>query len=156
VTDHSDFDPARPPICGRIGDHPVLDLNGVPEEHWVETLSRFHPSTHGLTLARFEPQDQGAVRRAMAASGRAQLNYDRDKRVVPPEAWAHPRPLPTPEPPSAAARRGRRQVNFRLGREQHGELVRAAELMGLSATRLATLLVVRGVDQILREAKARA
>ena len=50
MTDHSEFDPERPAIWGRLGSHPIVDIDGVPEEYWVEVLSRLHPSTHGPAL----------------------------------------------------------------------------------------------------------
>jgi hypothetical protein len=153
VNDHPDFDIERPPVSGRHGIHPVVDLNRVPEDRWVEVLLRFDPSTYKIALARFNPPDQATVRRAMAAVGRAMLESAARAPHVPPDAWAHPPGLPTPEPRSARARRGRRQVNFRLGPDHYRKLVRAAELMSMTPTRLAGLLVVRGVDQILREAR---
>jgi hypothetical protein len=88
MTDHpeSEFDLDRRRITGRLGTHPIVDLNGVPEEHWVEVLSRFHPSTYGMTVARFEAAgDSARVRRLLAASGEATLLYGRDELHVPNE-----------------------------------------------------------------------
>ena len=47
----------------------------------------------------------------------------------------------------------RRQVNVRLGPEEHARLVEAPGLFGMQPSVLARVLTVRGVARALREAR---
>jgi hypothetical protein len=150
-----DIDPRLLPLVDEPHSrYPVLDLSQVPEDQWVDALVHFHPSTYHMSAdtVGFE-----RVGKALAAAGRAELDRaaKRERPRAKPESWWFPPGLPTPEIGPAPTRR-RRQVNFRLRAAQYDDLAEAAELMNMRPTQLAGLLVVRGVDQILREAKPRA
>jgi hypothetical protein len=152
---YADIDPRDLPLLeGTHYSYPVLDLNQVPEEHWADALTHFHPSTY---TASAETVGLERVGRAIAAGARAELNRagQRSRRRAKPESWWFPPGLPTPDV-SRPAHRRRRQVNFRLGHAQYDQLADAAKLMSMRPTQLASLLVVRGVDQILREASEHA
>ena len=158
------FDPENPPIAGWFGDDPVVDVSRIPADQLVSVLSRYHPRTYGPAVARYE--GSRPVNEVMAAAGMAELEWlerrERRRRISA-ETLAHARPLPGAGAAVGAAVRAperrrprQRQVNFRLFGERHADLERAAALVSMRPTALARLLVVRGVDRILREADADA
>jgi hypothetical protein len=146
------FDPRRPPLRGLWAQkHPIPDLSRIPREHWLEVLRRTHPEA-----ARYAHWDlpDSEQREATLVAAEAWLAGPIEERV-PPEAVAYPPALPGARVPAPAGRRDR-QVNFRLAPPEFAALERAARLVHMRPTALARLLVTRGVDQIVREAREHA
>jgi hypothetical protein len=109
-------------------------LAEIPRERWGEALK---PLPHRLRRQVVTQQRAGLEGIALVA--RLELE--------------DPVPgLVTPRPPSApvAGRADRRQVNLKLEADQHERLRQAARTLGLAPTQLARLLVLRGVDEMLR------
>jgi hypothetical protein len=104
-----------------------------------------------------EPRGDAAAPGAAAGAAEIEWLSRQRRREVSLTTLADPKPLPGAAGGVRAPERPRhRQVNFRLTREGHAGLERAAALVHMRPTALARLLVVRGVDQILREADSRA
>jgi hypothetical protein len=142
------FDPSRPPVRGLWAQkHPIPDLARIPREHWLDVLRRTHPEAARYAHWNLPGSEQGE---AMLEATRALLAGPIEE-TVPLEAVVYPPALPGTGVPAGGRRD--RQVNFRLAPPVFGELERAARLVHMRPTALARLLVTRGVDQILREAK---
>ena len=78
---------------------------------------------------------------------------DGDTRARPVAARPPRMPVGDPPPPWSTVRR---QVNFRLGDDEHARLLEAARLFGMRPNVLARVLTVRGVDRALIEARIRS
>jgi hypothetical protein len=146
------FDPRRPPVRGFYGEHPIPDLSRIPQEHWVDVLIHAHPETYGAACEDLPP---GTIRAALIARGQALMERPLpEARPVPVaayEAAASPRTIPRIDVARPAAERFR-QVNFRLSSAEYARLEQTARLLGLRPSAAARVLVVRSVQQVLREA----
>jgi hypothetical protein len=141
---HEDDLPTRRPF-GSIARVP--DFSRIPRDRWAEVMRtiphrlRF-PAAQGLAL----PPDQAAELVDLAMSRLPPAPSDRARAAV----LANPRITP-----AGFRRRGRiadRQVSFRITDEEYLELATAAELVGVSPTKLATTLVRSGVERVIEEA----
>ena len=134
------------PIRGYYFGEPVPDLNLLPRERWPEVLRPLRERTRRYAVAGLRTQEayiagQILVSDLTLEDGAAR---SRARQAAPPR-------MPTGAPPTKGAQR---QVNFRLGPDEHARLRNAAELFGMPPTTLARVLTVRGVDAALYEERA--
>jgi hypothetical protein len=141
------LDPAPPlmhgdmPIRGYSRGEPIPDLARLPRERWRAALRPLGGLTRQLSAASVAtPAD---ARAAMVLVGELLLE-GRPPGALP----AAPR---MPSGAAAPARGSSRQVNFRLGPEEHARLVEAARAYGMRPGTFARVLTVRGVDAALYE-----
>ncbi|MDQ3723173.1 MAG: hypothetical protein M3376_08950 [Actinomycetota bacterium] len=131
------------PITGYNRGEPIPDLGRLPEERWREVLRPLRPFTRQIA--------KGSVSSVADAITAGILVGDLMLEDRP--AGAFP---PAPGMPGGCdppVRGSSRQVNFRLGPEEHGRLLEAARAYGMRAPALARLLTVRGVDRALHDAR---
>ena len=139
-----DLKPATPlmhdaiPISGYHRGEPIPDLNALPQEAWLEALRPLRPWARNLATARVRTVEQARE----AAGIKGQLILEDPAPHASNAVRASPR-MPAGAPPP----RGGRQINFRLGPQEHARLVEAAELFAMRPTTLARTLTVRGVDR---------
>jgi hypothetical protein len=111
---------------------PLRDVNGSHDDEAVPTLGHIDGETvPDLGRIPREPRWRrsiGAARRG--TSPRPRLRY-----------------LPFP----LGSRSTTRQVNFRLSPAEHAQLVEVAHAYGVSPTRLARMLTIRGVKRVLED-----
>ena len=129
------------PITGYNRGEPLPDLSRLPQDRWTEVL---------------RPLSAGTRRRAVAsvatpADVLAALALVTDLMLEDPPPGALPPATPMPPRVPAPRRGSSRQVNFRLGPDEHSRLVEAARMYGLRPGTFARLLTVRGVDAALYE-----
>jgi hypothetical protein len=131
------------PITGYCGGEPIPDLDRLPQERWLEVLRPLSQRTR-----REAKHSVRTVAQAQAAGAVLGELIVEDAEVV-----AQAQQLPPPRMPAGAppARGAGRQVNFRLGPNEHARLREAARLFAMRPTTLARLLTVRGVDRALYE-----
>lgn len=131
------------PITGWYRGEPIPDLNTLPRERWLEVLRPlgFWPRTHALHGLRKEEDSEFGRQ----VSGRLILEGGAPRARLSDGA---PPPMPAGDPP---ARGASRQVNFRLGPEEHARLAEAAKLFSMRPTTLARVLTMRGVNRALYE-----
>lgn len=131
------------PITGWYRGEPIPDLNVLPRERWLEVLRplSFWPRRHAIDGVRTMEDSRAATQISgqLMLEGRAAAGKRFDS--------APPR-MPAGEPP---ARGGSRQVNFRLGPDEHARLAEAAKLFAMRPTTLARTLTMRGVARALYE-----
>jgi hypothetical protein len=141
----------RFPTLGGRTLHPVPDLRRIPREQWRAALKWAHSSVRytAAQTAMAIDLESGARADRLAAEVNREEREMRDRAA---QAAAWPPPLPTPDTGRPTNRRRPLQVSFRLSPEEHGDLVRAADLLGLTHGRAARMVVVRCVRQVLREA----
>ena len=113
-------------------------LREIPRERWREVLRPYPHLTRKLAL--------GGLGRALTPDewlmlAELELEDPLPMRVATPRV---PEGTAVPAPPA------RRQVNISLGGERYEQLTQASVGVGLKPAQLARLLVVRGVDQMLR------
>lgn len=130
------------PISGYHRGEPIPDLNALPQEAWLEALRPLRPWTRNLATARLRTVEQ--AREAAVIKGQLILE---DPAPHARSAVRAPPRMPAGAPPT----RGSRQINFRLGPEEHARLVEAAKLFAMRPTTLARTLTVRGVERALYE-----
>ena len=129
------------PITGYNRGEPIPDLRRLPQERWREVLKPLRPFNRRRAVASAAtPADASA---ALALVGGLMLE-DPPPGALPP---ATPMPGQVPAPQRGSSR----QVNFRLGPEEHSRLVEAALVYGLRPGTFARLLTVRGVDAAMYE-----
>ncbi len=133
------------PIRGNYGGEPVPDLNRIPRERWREVLAPLSDPTR--RQARAAVQSMEDVIAAGILLGEL-LIADCGARARARDT-APPR-MPAGSPPAKGAGR---QVNFRLGPDEHARLLQAAKLFGMRPTALARAMTVRGVDRALYDAR---
>lgn len=125
------------PITGYNRGEPIPDLRRLPQARWREALRPLTGFTRQLSAG------------SAATPAEAQVAF-----VLLGELSLEDRPASAPRVPGPAAAPPRgfsRQVNFRLGPEEHARLVEAARLYGLRPSAFARVLTVRGVDAALYE-----
>jgi hypothetical protein len=127
------------PIRGYNRGEPIPDLCRLPRERWREALRPLSPFTRGLAAAGVATSDDAYA--ALALVGELSVEGP-DVPLVP----RMPARAAAPAPRGAS-----RQVNFRLGPEEHARLVRAARAYGMRPGAFARVLAVRGVDAALYE-----
>jgi len=127
----------------------IPNLSQLPEEQWLDALrplSRYERVRAQNTV----PMEKVGVVGALIGE------------LVLEAGAARARPIPAPacapagDPPPRGGphpTRPRRQVNFRLGVNEHARLTEAARLFAMRPNTLARLLVVRGVERALRDAR---
>jgi hypothetical protein len=132
------------PIRGYNRGEPIPDLGRLPQDRWREALIPLSPRTRHLA--------QGTVATVADAIAANILVGGLIVEAPPPQLRVRPPSMPraVADPP---ARGGRRQVNFRLGPDEHARLLEAARTFGMRPGALARLLTVRGVDRALRDAR---
>lgn len=140
--------PAQPPmihdgipITGWYRGEPIPDLNALPQDRWLEVLRPLShwPRVHATAGLRTVEQAQ----QGLMIKGQLLIEDGR------PAALEGPPPrMPSGAPP---ARGASRQVNFRMGPQEHARLVEAARLFAMRPTALARTLTIRGVDRALYE-----
>jgi hypothetical protein len=131
-------------VYDSYGAERVPDLSLLPEDQWLDALrplSRLDRIRAQNTVSLQKVGLVGAligdlIMEEGAARARA--------RAAPPAR------LPLGDTPPNEPRR---QVNFRLGEGEHARLGEAARLFGMRPNVLARVLVVRGVDRALRDAR---
>ena len=145
--DATDADEARSydgiPIRGFYFGEPVPDLDALPRERWPDVLRPLRERTQrravgGLRSPEAVVAGQILVSELMLEGGAART---RARQVPPPR-------MPRGAPPTKGSLR---QVNFRLGPDEHARLREAARLFGMPPTTLARVLTVRGVNAALYE-----
>jgi hypothetical protein len=131
------------PITGWFKGEPIPDLNALPQDRWMEVLRPLShwPRTHATATLR--TVDEARV----AATIKGRLLLEGRPRGIGPVEDAPPR-MPDGAPP---ARGAGRQINFRLGPDEHARLAEAAELFAMRPTALARVLTMRGVNRVLYE-----
>lgn len=129
------------PITGYNRGEPIPDLRRLPQARWREALRPLSGFTRQLSVG--SAATPAEAQSAFVLLGELMLE-DRPASALPPA----PR---VPGPAAAPARGSSRQVNFRLGPEEHARLVEAARLYGLRPGAFARVLTVRGVDAALYE-----
>lgn len=136
------------PITGYFQGEPIPDLNALSQDRWLEVLRPLShwPRVHATAALRTAEQ----VHAAWEIKGRLLLEDGPAPRQRPIEAAS--RAIPRGAPP---ARGAGRQINFRLGPQEHARLVEAAGLFAMTPTALARILTVRGVDRALHEERGR-
>jgi hypothetical protein len=113
-------------------------LNQIPREQWSEVLRPYRHVQRRIAVARLGD--------AWTPDARVMLTYLELEDPPPMEVRTGRVPaVPGPAP------HGKRQVNMKLSPEHHERLSEAARGVGLAPTHLARLLVVRGVDEMLRQ-----
>ena len=122
----------------------IPDLSKLPQDQWLDALRPL--SFHDRIRAQ-NTLPQHKVGFAIALVGEL-MSDERAARVGP--IPAPPIPIPVGDPPP---RGPRRQVNFRLGPGEHARLLDVAGMFAMRPNTLARLLVVRGVDRALRDAR---
>lgn len=131
------------PICGYCGGEPIPDLNALAHEQWLEVLRPLSPMTriHATSCLRTPAEAQ------VGMEIRGQLWLEDATPGARADAAAPPR-MPAGAPP---ARGASRQINFRVGPDEHARLVAASKLFAMRPTTLARVLTMRGVDRALYE-----
>jgi hypothetical protein len=130
----------RSPDDGRL----IPNLARIPEERWLEAL---RPLNRPDRRRAANTVGMNKIGHALALIGQLMVEDDAART----RAFATPPvQLPRSDPPPTGVRR---QVNFRLGPEEHARLIAAARVFGMRPNVLARLLTVRGVDRALREAR---
>jgi hypothetical protein len=124
------------PIRGWHHGEPVPDLDRIPKERWRAVLAPLRPGTRTVAMS-------GTQRDFIAAAVLVGdlLADDGPADTAPPA-------MPAGAPPRRGAGR---QVNFRLGPDEHDRLVAAARLFAMRPTTLARVLTMRGVERALYE-----
>ena len=132
------------PITGYYRGEPIPDLNALPQDRWLEALRPLShwPRVHATAALRTAEQ----VQAGWAIKGQLLLEDGPVPRQRPIEGAS--RAIPRGAPP---ARGAGRQINFRLGPQEHARLVEAAGLFAMTPTALARILTVRGVARALPE-----
>lgn len=139
------------PIRAWMAGHPVPDLERLPRERWEEALRQIPRFVRSRAIFTAEE------RWGEAGKLVSEIESDEDERRIAADARvAFPPPVPGRGATPAPRARGGRQVNFRLSPADHQRLADAAELLGLKVAQLARLLALRGVAQILEEARGGA
>jgi hypothetical protein len=130
------------PITGYYRGEPIPDLNALAQDRWLEVLRPLSHWPRAHAIARVRTAEQARV--ALAIKGQLWLEDG------PPPSLADDAvpPMPAGAPP---ARGASRQINFRLGPDEHASLVEAARLFAMRPTTLARVLTVRGVSRALYE-----
>jgi hypothetical protein len=131
------------PIRGYYFGEPVPDLNALPRDRWPEVLRPLRERTQRRAVGGLRSQEAVVaghvlVSKLMLEDGAA---THRAREAPPPR-------MPRGAPPTKGSLR---QVNFRLGPDEHARLLDAARLFGMPPTTLARVLTVRGVDAALYE-----
>jgi hypothetical protein len=131
------------PISSYCGGEPIPDLGRLSQERWLEVLRPLSPrarreAKHSVRTVA-EAQVAGAILGELIVGDAVALA--RAEEAPPPR-------MPAGAPP---ARGASRQVNFRLGPNEHARLREAARLFAMRPTTLARVLTARGVDRALYE-----
>lgn len=130
--------------------HGVPDLSRLSEEQWLAALRPLSRNDRIRTQNTVPWQKVPVVGALIGELILEEEAAQARARATPPAR------LPSGNPPPVddqSASGPRRQVNFRLGPGEHARLVEAARLFGMRPNTLARVLVVRGVDRALREAR---
>lgn len=130
------------PITGWYRGEPIPDLNALPQDRWREVLRplSYWPRTHATASLRTVEQARVAAS-ILGGLGERPTPGNRDVDAEPPR-------MPGGAPP---ARGASRQINFRLGPDEHARLAEAAALFAMRPTALARVLTMRGVNRVLYE-----
>ena len=123
----------------------VPNLSRLPEERWLDALRPLSRNDR-IRAQNTVPVQKVPVVTAFIGDLISEEAAARTRAVAPPRSQ-----IPVGDPP--APNEPRRQVNFRLGEGEHGRLAEAARLFGMRPNVLARVLVVRGVDRALRDAR---
>jgi hypothetical protein len=124
------------PIRGWHRGEPIPDLDRIPQARWREVLAPLRRGTRQVAMS-------GTQRDFTAAAILVGELLADD-----PPIDATPPDMPAGVPPRRGAGR---QVNFRLGAEEHDRLATAARLFAMRPSTLARVLTMRGVDRALYE-----
>ena len=148
-TDRADDQPRRHdgvPIRGYYLGEPVPDLNALPRERWADVLRPLRERTRRYAVAGLRTQEAYVAGQILVSDLTLQdgAARSRARQAAPPR-------MPGGAPPTKGSQR---QVNFRLGPDEHARPRKAAELFGMPPTTLARVLTVRGVDAALYEERA--
>src|SRR4051812_13559883 len=141
------------PIKGWWGSHPLPDLGAMPREQWEEALRQVPGWIRQKAVST--AGDMAGMTEASTLALRIDAE-EHERRKAARLAAAFAAPLPGADGSTPRAPRSRyRQVNFRLLIDQHDELGEAAKVLAMKPAQLARLLTIRGVAQVLAEARAR-
>ena len=131
------------PICGYCGGEPIPDLNALAQEQWLDVLRPLSSMTRIHATSRLHSPAEAQVGMEI----RGQLWLEDATPSARADAAAPPR-MPAGAPPGRGASR---QINFRVGPDEHARLVAASKLFAMRPTTLARVLTMRGVDRALYE-----
>ena len=131
------------PIRGYNRGEPIPDLGRLPRERWREALRPLSGFTRRLSAGSAATPDDAQA--ALGLIGALML--------ADPPPGALPPVTRMPARAAAPVRGSSRQVNFRLGPEEHARLAEAARAYGLRPGTFARVLTVRGVDAALYDAR---
>ncbi|MDP1849086.1 MAG: hypothetical protein Q8K79_14940 [Solirubrobacteraceae bacterium] len=131
------------PIRGYYFGEPVADLNALPRARWPDMLRPLRERTQRRAVGGLQSQEAVIAGQILVS----------DLMLEDAEARIRARDAPPPRMPRGAPpiKGSLRQVNFRLGPDEHARLLEAARLFGMPPTTLARVLTVRGVDVALYE-----
>jgi hypothetical protein len=138
------------PPEGPFGSEPIPDLSRLPEEQWLDAL---RPLSRNDRIRAQNTLPLERVEAAMALIGDLICEEGAARartRAAPPARMPSGDPPPIGHSPPSEPRR---QVNFRLGPDEHARLIAAARLFGMRPGVLARVLTVRGVDRALHDAR---
>ncbi|HUR84154.1 MAG TPA: hypothetical protein VMY78_02315 [Solirubrobacteraceae bacterium] len=129
------------PISGWHFGEPVPDLDRIPQAQWRAVLTPLQHRTRRQALGRTQKDFIAAAQLVGLLWLEGGDAGERSGDTPPPR-------MPAGAPP---ARGPGRQVNFRLGADDHEQLLAAARLFAMRPSSLARVLTVRGVNRALYE-----
>jgi len=131
------------PIRGYYFGEPVPDLNALPRERWPDVLRPLRERTQRRAVSGLHSKEAVVAGQILVSDLMMEHTAARTRARE-----AAPPRMPRGAPPT---RGSLRQVNFRLGPDEHARLLEAARLFGMPPTTLARVLTVRGIDAALYE-----
>ena len=131
------------PICGYYFGEPVPDLAALPRERWPDVLRPLRERTQRRAVSSLQTTEAVIAGQILVSDLMLEDTAARSRAQQAP-----PPGLPRGAPP---AKGSPRQINFRLGPDEHARLREVARLFGMPPTTLARVLTVRGVDAALYE-----
>jgi hypothetical protein len=146
--DDDDYDDLPPtfPIAEFKDGHAVPDLDAIPQDEWIVALrscpGRIRLRAVGTLRTHAERVAAEWVLMQLSAEARMRREHALDASAPP----------PVPDITRDVVRRRRtRQVSFRMSTDEFGELDQVALAYGVSASRLARMLTIRGTKRALGE-----
>ena len=129
-----------------LRDDEIPDLNAIPREEWKAALKPLCEMDRRKAVGWIRGSME-TVNEGIALIGYLMLEDPPPIRDIPtPSLPAGPRGVEAPP--------RHRAVSFRLSTSQYARLHTLAEALAMKPTTLARMMVVRGVDQALREREA--